>query len=115
MVQDQLTCFFGRTIARSSRVQQRDTMGPVLCCLALRPELKGLREELGGEGVVAFAYMNDASLGLMGATANSMVKAFTLLRRELNELGLWSNSPRPWHYHHRAHPDGRGDFAPGKR
>ena len=51
-------------------------------CLALRPGLKRFREDLEGEGVEAFAYMDDVSLGLMGVTANT-VRAFAFLRREL--------------------------------
>ncbi|CAM9638177.1 unnamed protein product, partial [Laminaria digitata] len=52
-----------RTIACSSGVQHGNAMRPALICLALRPGLKRLREEFKGEGVEAFAYMDDVSLG----------------------------------------------------
>ncbi|CAN0567638.1 unnamed protein product, partial [Laminaria digitata] len=51
-----------RTIACSSGVQQGDPMGPAMFCLALRPGLKRFRQEFEGEGVEAFAYMDDVSL-----------------------------------------------------
>ena len=70
------------TIACSSRVQEGGPMEPAIFCLALRPGLKRFREEFEGEGVEAFAYMDDVSLGLMGVTANT-VRAFAFLRREL--------------------------------
>ncbi|CAN0489423.1 unnamed protein product, partial [Laminaria digitata] len=76
-----------RTIACSSGVQQGDPMGPAMFCLALRPGLKRLRQEFEGEGVEAFAYMDDISLGLMGITANT-VRAFAFLRRELDDIGI---------------------------
>ncbi|CAN0592776.1 unnamed protein product, partial [Laminaria digitata] len=76
-----------RTIACSSGVQQGDPMGPAMFCLALRPGLKRFRQEFEGEGVEAFAYMDDVSLGLMGITANT-VRAFTFLRRELDDIGI---------------------------
>ncbi|CAN0597399.1 unnamed protein product, partial [Laminaria digitata] len=53
-----------RTIACSSGVQQGNPMGPAMFCLALRPGLKRFRQEIKGEGVEAFAYMDDVSLGL---------------------------------------------------
>ncbi|CAN0546862.1 unnamed protein product, partial [Laminaria digitata] len=53
-----------RTIACSSGVQQGDPMGPAMFCLVLRPGLKRFRQEFEGEGVEAFAYMDDVSLGL---------------------------------------------------
>ncbi|CAM9349249.1 unnamed protein product, partial [Laminaria digitata] len=53
-----------RTIACSSGVQQGDPMGPAIFCLALRPGLKRFRQEFEGEGMEAFAYMDDVSLGL---------------------------------------------------
>ena len=71
-----------RAIACSSGVQPGGGMGPATFCLALRPGLKRFREEFEGEGVEAFAYMDDVSLGLMGVTANT-VRAFAFLRREL--------------------------------
>ena len=49
-------------------------MGPAMLCLALRPGLKRLREEFEGEGVEAFAYMYDASLGLIGVTAKTRLE-----------------------------------------
>ncbi|CAN0496882.1 unnamed protein product, partial [Laminaria digitata] len=55
-----------RTIACSSGVQQGDPIGPAMFCLELRPGLKRFRQELEGEGVEAFAYMDNVSLGLMG-------------------------------------------------
>ncbi|CAN0290043.1 unnamed protein product, partial [Laminaria digitata] len=75
------------TIACSSGVQQGDPMGPAMFCLALRPMLKRFRQELEGEGVEAFAYMDDVSLGLMGITANT-VRAFAFLRRGLDDIGI---------------------------
>ncbi|CAN0595363.1 unnamed protein product, partial [Laminaria digitata] len=53
-----------RTIACSSGVQQGDPMGSAMFCLALRPRLKRFRQEFEGEGVEAFEYMDDVSLGL---------------------------------------------------
>ncbi|CAN0592515.1 unnamed protein product, partial [Laminaria digitata] len=53
-----------RTIACSSGIQQGDPMGPAMFCLALRPGLKRFRQEFEGEGLEAFAYMDDVSLGL---------------------------------------------------
>ncbi|CAN0528501.1 unnamed protein product, partial [Laminaria digitata] len=53
-----------RTIVCSSDVQQGDPMGPAMICLALRPGLRRFRQEFEGEGVEAFAYMDDVSLGL---------------------------------------------------
>ncbi|CAN0580079.1 unnamed protein product, partial [Laminaria digitata] len=65
-----------RTIACSSGVQQGDPMGPAMFCLALRTGLKRFRQKFEGEGVEAFAYMDDVSLGLTGIKANT-VRAFT--------------------------------------
>ncbi|CAN0514005.1 unnamed protein product [Laminaria digitata] len=62
-------------------------MGPAMFCLALRPGLKRFRQEFEGEGVEAFAYMDDVSLGFMEITANT-VKAFAFLRRELDDIGI---------------------------
>lgn len=42
-------------------------MGPAMFCLALRPGLKRLRTEFGGEGAETFAYMGASPVG---ATAN---------------------------------------------
>ena len=67
-----------RTITCSSGVQQRDPMEPAMFCLALRPGLKRFQEEFEGEGIEAFAYMGDVSLGLVGATANT-VRVFLCL------------------------------------
>ncbi|CAM9775707.1 unnamed protein product, partial [Laminaria digitata] len=53
-----------RTIACSSGVQQGDPMRPEMFCLALRQGLKRFRQEFEREGVEAFAYMDDVSLGL---------------------------------------------------
>ena len=68
-------------------------------CLALRPGLKRFRDEFEGGGVEAFGYMDDVSLGLMGATANA-IRAFAFLR----PLPLWLTPPRPWHYHRKGMP-----------
>ncbi|CAN0368478.1 unnamed protein product [Laminaria digitata] len=76
-----------RTIACSSGVQQGDPMGPAMFCLALRPGLKRFRQEFEGEGVEAFVYMDDVSLGLMGITANT-VRAFAFPRREPDDIGI---------------------------
>ncbi|CAN0583139.1 unnamed protein product, partial [Laminaria digitata] len=81
------------TIACSSSVQQGDTMGPAMFCLALRPKLKRFRQELEGEGVEAFAYMDGVSLGLTGITANT-VRAFSFLRRELDDIGIVVNAAK---------------------
>ncbi|CAN0229242.1 unnamed protein product, partial [Laminaria digitata] len=75
-----------RTIACSSSVHQGDPMGPAMFCLALRPGLKRFRQEFEEEGVEAFAYMDDVSLGVMGITANT-VRAFAFLRRDLDDIG----------------------------
>ncbi|CAN0523670.1 unnamed protein product, partial [Laminaria digitata] len=61
-----------RMIACFSCVQQGDPMGPAMFFLELRPGLKGFRQEFEGEGVEAFAYMVDVSLGLIGITANTV-------------------------------------------
>ena len=76
-----------RTVACSSGVQQGDPMGPAIFCLALRPGLKCFREEFEGEGVEAFAYMDDVSLGLTRITAYT-VRVFTFLRQELENIGI---------------------------
>ena len=64
-------------------------MGPAMFCLALRPGLKRFREEFERE-VEAFAYMDGVSLGLMGITADT-VRALTILRRELEDIGIVVN------------------------
>ena len=79
-----------RTIACSNGVQQGDPVGPAMFCLALRPGLKRFREELEIEGVEAFAYMDDVSLGLTRITAET-VRAFAFLQRELKEIGIVVN------------------------
>ena len=79
-----------RTIACSSGVQQGDSMGPAMLCLALRPGLKRSREEFEGEGVEACAYMDDVSLGLTRITADT-VRAFAFLRQELEGIGIVVN------------------------
>ena len=76
-----------RAIACSSGVQPGGGMGPATFCLAVRPGLKRFREEFEGEGVEAFAYMDDVSLGLMEFTANT-VRASAFLGRELDEAML---------------------------
>ncbi|CAN0596235.1 unnamed protein product, partial [Laminaria digitata] len=76
-----------QAIACSNGVQQGDPMGPAMFCLALRSGLKRFRQEFEGEGVEAFAYMDDVSLGFMGITANT-VRAFAFLRRELDDIGI---------------------------
>ena len=65
-------------------------MEPAMFCLALRLELKRFREEFEREGVEAFAYMDDVSLGLMRITADT-VRAFAFLRRELEDIGIVVN------------------------
>ncbi|CAN0312017.1 unnamed protein product, partial [Laminaria digitata] len=52
-----------RTIACSSSVQQGDPMGSEMFYLALRPALKRFQHGYEGEGVEAFGYMDDVSLG----------------------------------------------------
>ena len=66
-------------------------MGPAMFCLSLRPELKRFREEFEREGVEAFAYMDDVSLGLMGITAIK-IRAFAFHRRELEHIGIVVNT-----------------------
>ena len=83
-----------RTIACSSGVQQGDPTEPAMLCLALRPGLKRFRQEFEREGVEAFAYMDYASLGLTGITANT-VRAFAFLRRELDYIGIVVNAAKP--------------------
>ena len=61
-----------RTIASSICVQEGDPMGPAMFCLALRPGLKRFREEYDGEGVEAFAFMQDVSFSLVRVTANTV-------------------------------------------
>ena len=62
-----------RVIACSSGVQQGDPKGPAMFCQALRSVLRRFRQELEREGMKAFAYMADVSLGLLtGITANSV-------------------------------------------
>ena len=51
----------------------------------------------------AFAYMDDVSLGLMGAIANT-VRAFVFLRRELADIDIVVNPARPLHYHRKGTP-----------
>ena len=84
-----------RTIACSSGVQQGDP-GPAMICLALRPGLKRFREDFEGEGVEAYAYMDDVSLGLKRITADT-VRAFAFMRQELEDIGicLLYTSPSP--------------------
>ena len=65
-------------------------MGPAMFCLALRPRLKRLREEFEGEGVEAFVYMDDVSLGLTRITADT-VRAFAFLRQEVEDIGIVVN------------------------
>ncbi|CAN0095586.1 unnamed protein product, partial [Laminaria digitata] len=79
-----------RTITCSSGVQQWDPIGPATFCLALRLGLKRFRQEFEGEGVEAFAYMDDVSLDFVGITANT-VRALAFLRRELDDIGIVVN------------------------
>ena len=78
------------TIACSSGVQHGNPMGPAMFWLALRPGLKSFREEFEREGVEAFAYVDDVSLGRMGITGNT-VRAFAFLRREIEDIGIVVN------------------------
>ncbi|CAN0597194.1 unnamed protein product, partial [Laminaria digitata] len=75
------------------RCPARGPMGPAMFCLALRPGLKRFRQEFEEEGVEAFAYMDDVSLGLTGITANT-VRAFAFLRRELDDIGIVVNAAK---------------------
>ena len=79
-----------RTIACSSGVQQGDPMEPAMFWLALRPGLKRFREEFKREGVEAFAYMDDVSVGLTRITGDT-VRAFAFLRREPEDIGIVVN------------------------
>ena len=80
-----------RTIACSSGVQHGEPMGPAMFCLALRPGLKRFREDFEGEGLEAFEYMDDISLGLMGVATNT-IRAFAFLRREVEDIGIVVNT-----------------------
>ena len=82
-----------RTTTCSSGVKQGGPMGSVMFCLALRLGLKRFREEFEGEGVEAFAYMDDVPLGLMGVTTNT-ARAFAFLRRELEAIGIVVNTAK---------------------
>ena len=82
-----------RTIVCSSDVQQGDPMGPGMFCLALRPGLKRFRQESEIEGVEAFAYIDDVSLGLTRITANT-VRAFVFLRQEPDDIGIVVNAAK---------------------
>lgn len=106
VVQDQLPRYFGRTPGRPDRslppaVSSRGgPVGPEILWLVLRPGLKCLRYEIEGKGMDAFAYMDNISLSLMVATTANTVRGFTLLRRDLNDIGMVVNPvSRPWHYH----------------
>ena len=102
-----------RTIACSSGV--RGPMGSAIFCLALRPGQKRFREEFEGGGVETFAYMDDVSLGLVGATADT-VRAFVFLQRELEGIGIVVNTAKAVALPPKgARLDGGGHFAPGKR
>ena len=68
-------------------------MGPAIFCLALRPGLKRFRLEFEREGVGAFAYVDDVSLGLTGITANT-IRTFAFLRRELDGIGIVVNAAK---------------------
>ena len=64
-------------------------MGPAMFCLALRPRLKRFRQEFEREGVEAFAYMDDISLGLTRITANTVRGlGFDFRRRELDDIRI---------------------------
>ena len=65
-------------------------MGSAMFCLALRPGLKSFREEFDGDGIEAFAYMDDVSLGLTRITDDT-VRAFAFLRQELQDIGIVKN------------------------
>ena len=87
-------------------------MGPAMFCLALRPRLKRFREEIEGEGLEDFAYMDDVSLGLMWVTANT-VRAFAFPRLELDAIGIVVNNAKTVaNSTQRPGPDCGGDFAP---
>ena len=68
-------------------------MGPAMFCVSLRPGLKRFREEFEREGAEAFAYKDDISLGLTRITANT-IRAFTFLRRELEDIGIVALLPK---------------------
>ena len=68
-------------------------MGPAMFCLGLRPELKRFREEVEREGEEAFAYVDDVFLDLMRITANT-IRAFALLRQELEDIGIVVNASK---------------------
>ena len=99
-----------RAITCSSGVQQGDPMGPAMSCLASRPGLKLFREEFDGEGVEAFAYMDDVSLGLMGVTANTAREALPSSGESYKTLALWLTPLRPWNYHRKGTPRRRRKF-----
>ena len=64
-------------------------MGPAMFCLGLQPGRERFRVEFE-EGVEAFAYMDDVSLGLTRITADT-VRAFAFLRQELEDIGIVVN------------------------
>ena len=64
-------------------------MGPAMFCLGLQPGRERFRVEFE-EGVEAFAYMDDVSLGLTRITADT-VRAFAFLRQDLEDIGIVVN------------------------
>ena len=89
-------------------------MDPAMFYLALRLDLKRFIEQFEGEGVEAFAYMDNVSLGLMGVTANTVSLSFPSARsgrhRYLGQTRQDRGTTTEW-----ERPGARGDFAPGKR
>lgn len=65
-------------------------MGPRLFCFPLGPGLVRPRAEFEAEGVQAFAYVDELSLGLMQIAANT-VSAVPFVRPELDEIGKATN------------------------
>lgn len=82
-----LVCYFGwmQGVAGRSLVPEGCSKGSLLC-LSLRKGLKHSHAEFGGgEGVEAFAYPQNISLGIMGVTA------IPFLRRGLDGIGIVAN------------------------
>lgn len=65
--------------------------------LIVAQRLKCFRAEFEREGVEAFAYMNDTTLGLMGVTANA-VRAIPSLGARLVAFISLSTLLNPWRY-----------------
>lgn len=90
-----------------------DSMKPAMFCVALRPGRKRFQELFEGEGVKAFACVNDVSLGLKWESRPTRLEILPSLRPEQDGIGRVSSlaktaaSPRKG-----LAPDGGGYFIP---